>query len=151
MATLFNSYAHSDTSETERLLALLTPNLKACGLTNADIWIDRQIFVGEKWDSRIKAKLTESSGGLLMLSPAAIGSDYIRSVEIPYLIEKKLIPVALKLFDFDSQLPPELKPRQVFRHRTNGGNEICFSQCHGKAQQEAFAFALYQKIRDLLL
>lgn len=145
---LFVSYAHADQPLAGRLIADLRVHLQSCTATDCSLWIDRVILCGEAWDSEIKAALESSAMGLLLLSPAFRCSRYIQETELPVLLEKKCLPVGLKLLDLDTQLGEALQPLQLFRHEAPRKGPVFYSECTTTAQREAFAFGLYQQIRQ---
>jgi internalin A len=71
----FISYAHKD----ETLRVELDTHLKLLQVTGElDVWHDRSIAPGEKWEGTINENLERADVVLLLLSPDFIASDYCR-------------------------------------------------------------------------
>ncbi|HEX7314388.1 MAG TPA: FxSxx-COOH system tetratricopeptide repeat protein [Pyrinomonadaceae bacterium] len=88
--TVFISYAHSDNESSEpsnrwlnRLLEYLRPLVIQSRIST---WSDTEIEVGEQWDKSIKAQLQNANAAVLLISPAFLGSKYIRNSELPALL-----------------------------------------------------------------
>jgi hypothetical protein len=144
---LFRSYAHADFALVQCLNTRLLEHLGACTTLACDVWDDGQILIGEAWEAAIQGALGCSDAGLLMLSPAALASRYIKHAEIPALLPNgKLLIVGLKPVDFKTQLPPALAKLQIFRVRASRGQSLCYSECATAKQRDAFAFGLYQQL-----
>jgi tetratricopeptide (TPR) repeat protein len=88
--TVFISYSHNDNENADpskrwlnRLLEYLQPLLIQ---NRIGAWSDSEIEVGEQWDKSIKAQIQEASVAVLLISPAFLGSKYIRNNELPALL-----------------------------------------------------------------
>jgi len=149
---LFQSYAHDDFFPyVKGLMTELKHHFRACHTLDCTIWSDEDIGIGVDWDAAIKNALTTSNAGFLMVSPAALGSTYIRNIEIPSLLpNSKLLLVGLRPVDFRSQLPAALSRLQVYRHKTTTGEPRFYSECDTRRHKEAFAFGLYQELEKRL-
>ncbi len=148
---LFQCYAHKDHGDVQSLVERLKHHLAASTSLRVEIWSDRQILIGTAWDQVIKDAMTQAVSGLLLLSPAALASDYIQRVEIPTLLAaSKLLVVGLRPIDFATQLPPALKAIQVFQLKTSGGGERFYTQCRTRQQKDDFALGLYQALHNRL-
>ena len=79
---VFISYAHEDNASLDELLAHLADN------ENLDVWFDRQIVPGQKWDKEILTNLNSAEIVLFLVSEHFIGSEYIRKVEIEGAIRR---------------------------------------------------------------
>jgi len=82
---LFISYAHMD----EKWRARLKPNLELLqreGLI--EIWSDRQIVPGSKWDEEIQRKVAEAELYLFLMSTNLLNSDYVREKELPAALKR---------------------------------------------------------------
>lgn len=65
-------------------------------------WRDADILVGEKWHEAIQKALAQGDVGLLLISPAFLGSQYIQNHELPKLLKsgrKSVLPVLLQPID----------------------------------------------------
>lgn len=111
---LFISYAHEDEAFKDELLVFLNP-LKRSG--QIEIWNDKAIVVGDKWDDKIKAALDECELILFLLSPYFLASDYINDVEIIKAMERhkqgtlRLIPIMISDCDLSSHMIPGEKDK----------------------------------------
>lgn len=105
-AQIFISYAHIDNEGTDpskrwvdRLLAHLQP-LALNG--HAVAWSDKNIEIGEDWQSKIQESLESAKVAVLLASPAFLASEYIRSSELPVLFQRAsdhgviILPVILR-------------------------------------------------------
>ncbi|MBE0540888.1 MAG: TIR domain-containing protein [Verrucomicrobia bacterium] len=82
---LFISYAHAD----EKWRVRLKPNLELLqreGLI--EIWSDRQIIAGSKWDEEIQRKLNEAELYLFLMSTNLLNSSYVRDKELPAALKR---------------------------------------------------------------
>jgi len=95
----FISYSHKDEKLKDEFKAHLKPLTYEYGL---NLWDDREIDAGEQWEDEIIAHLERDSLIFLMISSAALDSDYIWQKEIPKAIlrhdvgEAIVIPVILR-------------------------------------------------------
>ena len=99
------------------------------------------LVAGERWDAAIQSKLVASQLGIVLVSPAAIVSQYIAVSELPKLLEKPIVPVMLRPIDLDRHDLRGLEHRQIFRYRARA-----FSELPARRHREAFAAALYAQI-----
>lgn len=97
----FTSYSHKDEELREELdvhLAVLKRH------PAIEIWNDRAIRAGDKWDEAISQELETADIILLLLSPRFLASQYIYDVEIKRAFERdndeqdhvRVIPILLK-------------------------------------------------------
>ena len=77
---LFVSYSHRDRRIRERLEIHLAP-LKQTA--NIEIWTDKEIGAGEKWETAIVASLSQATIAVLLLTADFLGSEFIQNKEIP--------------------------------------------------------------------
>ena len=85
----FVSYAHADEPLPERLLAELRKQLGACKDYHFVPWRDTGLLIGEKWHDEIQNAVRDCDFGLLLLSPAFLGSRYIGDHELPDFVNSK--------------------------------------------------------------
>lgn len=148
----FLSYAHDDGKLPEKLLAELDKQLRACKDFDFLRWQDTHILPGEKWHEEIQKAAKESDFGLLLISPAFLGSQYIGEHELPLFVsgEKPCVTVGLCRIDFANHDTKGLAESQLFLHSTPKGKvQKCFADCTGKHTAD-FALALYSQIKARL-
>lgn len=96
---IFFCYSHEDEELLNKLKAHLKP-LQRQGLI--DIWYDRDISAGTKWEKEIDKHLNEANIILLLVSPDFINSDYCYGVEMQRALERdksgeaRVIPIILR-------------------------------------------------------
>jgi len=96
----FVSYAHLDQKLAEKLLKLLRTQMAPSAKYEFDLWDDRAIIAGEKWRDEIQSALAESDIGLMLVSPAFLGSEFITAEELPVFVGNEARPA----------IPVELRP-----------------------------------------
>ena len=87
---VFISYAHSDEALVRKIVAIL----KRAGL---EVWDDSEILPGDNWAEQVAKALKESEAMVVLLTPEATRSRWVRR-EIEYALgekrySKRLIPV----------------------------------------------------------
>lgn len=87
---VFISYAHSDEALVRKIVAIL----KRAGL---EVWDDSEILPGDNWAEQVAQALKESEAMVVLLTPEATRSRWVRR-EIEYALgekrySKRLIPV----------------------------------------------------------
>lgn len=92
--TVFISYARSDNESSEpskrwlnRLLEYLQPLVIQDRIS---VWSDTEIEAGEQWEKSLKAQLLNANAAVLLISPAFLGSKYIRNNELPALLMRAM-------------------------------------------------------------
>jgi serine/threonine protein kinase len=80
---VFISYAHDDAAWKDAFVRMLGPAIER---GNISLWSDASIPVGERWSNEIDAALNSAAAGLLLVTPAFLDSDFIKSVELPRLL-----------------------------------------------------------------
>lgn len=81
--TLFVSYSHHDIQARERLVPALRSSVGEA------LWIDEhKLDYGDRFDDEIRAALERSLAGVLLISQHFFDSEYIKSKELPFLIEQ---------------------------------------------------------------
>ena len=97
--TVFISYSHKDEVWKDRLVTHLGV-LQQEGIL--DEWDDRRIGAGEDWYQKIEEVITRASVAVLLVSADFLTSKFIRSKEIPDLLERRdeeglrIFPVIIK-------------------------------------------------------
>lgn len=96
---IFFCYAHEDEPLLNKLKSQLSPLLRQ-GLI--EMWHDRNISAGTKWEEEIDKHLNEANIILLLISPDFINSDYCYGKEMKRALERdkrreaRIIPVILR-------------------------------------------------------
>jgi hypothetical protein len=79
---LFVSYSHQDA----RWLSHVETALKPLAF-HFDLWSDRKIAAGSKWQDEIRAALANCAGGILLVSPSYLASDFVGQHELAPLLK----------------------------------------------------------------
>lgn len=81
--TVFVSYSHHDASTKDRLEPALRSTIDEA------LWVDEhRIEYGDKFDDNIRDALERSLAGVLLISQHFFDSEYIRTKELPFLVEQ---------------------------------------------------------------
>lgn len=84
--TVFISYSHKDKGTLEKM----TPFLEAVPEVKKVLWFDQsEIDYGDRSDDEIRNGLAASRIGILLISPHFLNSEYIKTKELPFLIERE--------------------------------------------------------------
>ncbi len=148
----FVSYAHADEPLPEKLITELQKQLGACKDYDFRPWRDTGLLIGEKWHDEIQQAIRDCDFGLLLVSPAFLGSKYIGEHELPDFVngKKPCLPVALCKMDFKHQDLRGLKDSQIFRFQSGAGKTLrTFADCSGKLVGD-FAHELFRQITERL-
>jgi hypothetical protein len=160
--TLFVSYARANNLLAVKFLDRLRQQLEASKKYRYNFWRDSEILVGEPWHDEIQKAIEESELGVLLISPAFLGSQYIGRHELPRFVGKRrkgqkakpVIPVMLQPVDLDHQDLKGLREAQIFRlENPRTGQHKAYGECGG-ANRDRFAQLLFKQIEkrlDLLL
>ena len=149
----FVSYAHEDdeyaSSFMSKFQEITTPSLKYEYL----FWQDTEILPGEGWKEEISAALERCSLGLLLISPAFLGSKFIDEEELPKFVgdkAKPIVPVMLKMVNLKRHNLKGLDSSQIFRLKVEGNKDLkSFAQC-SPSQQSDFVSDLFDKVEARL-
>ncbi|HEX3151458.1 MAG TPA: COR domain-containing protein [Gemmataceae bacterium] len=129
--TVFICYSRSNVSQRKRLESELKILMNE-GLLAAQ-WHDRMIDPGDKWDDAIQNELAKTDVVIVLVSVAALSTDYITNREIPKALERrdagetKVIPVILEKCRWEgtalepiNALPEKAKPLTDWNPRSDG-------------------------------
>jgi hypothetical protein len=129
----------------EKFLEQATPSKKYAYA----FWRDTDILAGEKWPDEILKALMHCDLGLLLISPAFLGSQYISQLELPKFAGpggKPLIPIMLQPVDFERHDLKGLQAAQIFRlDRPRFRSPKSYGECMGP-QREQFAQELFRQV-----
>jgi hypothetical protein len=131
---VFVSYSHKDQNVRNTLETCLQP-LQQQGLI--DLWTDREITAGEKWERQIHDSLESADIILLLVSKEFVASDYCHDLEMIKAVERhkagevNVIPIILGDVDWNSApfgklqaLPRGGRPVMLWKDRDSAWNEV---------------------------
>lgn len=145
----FISYARTNKGLATGFLKRFREQVAASKKYKYEFWQDTKILAGEKWHDEIQEALKECDIGLLLVSPAFLGSEYIRKYELSEFVgddAKPLIPIMLQPVDFDRMDLKGLQHDQIFRLEDNRfRSPKPYDDCAGK-QCDRFAQKLFRQV-----
>ena len=146
---IFVSYARANRNLAVKFLEKFHEQAMASRNYQYSFWRDNQILVGEKWHDEIKAALEQCDLGLLLISPAFLGSQYIGEHELPGFMGNKPRPM-LQPVDPEYQDLKGLQMSQIFKlDRPGLRSSKSFGQCTGP-QRDEFAQELFKQVEARL-
>ena len=147
LVRMFLSFAERDAVVVGRLWELLAEATGVDRQYQFELWrFDEAILVGEDWDAQVRDALAVSEVGLLAVSNAFLGSEYITDVELRALVDvpgKRAIPVSVRRPSRHADLQ-RLAGKQIY------GYQQPFSEVRGLAGQEAWVNGLVDQIHQVL-
>ena len=150
---VFVSYARANRDLATRFLKKFKEQAAPSKRYQYVFWRDTDILVGEKWHKAIQKVLVQSDLGLVLISPAFLGSQYIQDHELPKLLKsggKSVIPVLLQPIDLDRHDLKGLQRTQIFRlDRPRFASAKAYGECSG-AQRDQFAMELFRQVEARL-
>ncbi len=85
----YASYDNSDENQEERWLDRLLQHLKPLDLEGlVATWNDTELTVGNDWRHEIRQAIEKAKVAILLVSPAFLASEFIRTEELPRLLQK---------------------------------------------------------------
>ncbi len=149
---IFVSYAHADDEYVEPFMngfkEMVTPSKKY----KFKFWQDPLILSGETWTQEIRNALERCSIGLLLVSPAFLGSPFITEEELPKFIgefSKPVIPVMLRKVNLKLHDLKGIGDTQLFRLKAGPNNYRSYAQC-GSSQRSDFVYELHEQVEARL-
>jgi hypothetical protein len=100
---VYLSYARRDTEYALRIVS----SLRTAGFT---IWMDQdELQVGDIWRDKIVQAIGEAGAMIVLLSSAAVASEYVRDLDIRTAVNADIpiLPLRIEDVNFD-QIPPEI-------------------------------------------
>lgn len=150
----FVSYAHANNSAKEAFMTLFAEQTAAAKHFDYQFWSDKDLQVGCDWRQSIATALNETDFGLLLISPAFLGSNFIVEHELPTYLNhegKPCFPVMLAPVDFQRHDLKGLQDKQIHRlYSADFKAPRAFNELKGKRKTE-FAQSLFAKVDDWLL
>ena len=150
---LFVSYARSNNPLARQFLDRFKEYVAPAKNYEYVFWQDSRILVGEEWHEAIREALERCDLGLLLISPAFLGSKYISKHELPKFIgnaAKPLIPILLRPIDFERFDLKGLKSRQIFRlEGEKFKSPKSYADCTSN-QRDRFVQALFREVERKL-
>lgn len=150
---LFVSYARSNRSLAGNFLDRYTEQAAASSSYIYKFWRDSDILVGEDWHEAIGRALQRCDLGLLLVSPAFLGSQYISEHELPRFVGSAatpVIPVMLQPVDFERHDLKGLKRHEIFRLDSERFKRPkAYGDCAGN-QRDRFVQVLFRRVEHKL-
>ena len=85
----YASYDNSSENQEERWLERLLQHLKPLDLEGlVTSWNDTELTVGSDWQFEIRGAIESARVAILLISPSFLASEFIRTEEIPRLLQK---------------------------------------------------------------
>lgn len=145
----FLSYAHADRALVEPFLRELEKQCGAAARHEYRVWRDGQILLGVRWREAIEAAIRECDFGLVLVSPALLGSKFVRDHELPHFVGERaarpVIPVGLGRVDFRHHDLRGLQEHQIFLK-----GDRSFGELRSAREKRDFAFELFTRIQERL-
>ena len=139
---VFVSYNHKDKRWLERLKVHLTP-LKQ---HNVDAWDDTRLKPGSKWRQEIQRAVNKANAAVLLISADFLASEFIRTNELPPLLEAAQEKGALILLIIVSPCLFQTEPELSQFHAVNDPSSSLVSVPEG--EQEAVFVRAAQALLD---
>jgi hypothetical protein len=151
--SVFVSYARANRDLATRFLKKFKEQAAPSRQYHYAFWRDADILVGEKWHEAIQEALAQCDVGLVLISPAFLGSQYIQDHELTKFLKsvgKSVIPVLLQPIDLDRHDLKGLQRTQIFRlDRPRFASPKAYGECSG-AQRDQFALELFRQVEARL-
>ncbi len=149
-ASFFVSYAHADTRLAKAFMDSFRQQATPSKAFDHRLWRDIALLVGEAWRHEIETALVESDFGLLLLSPAFLGSAFIKDVELPAMGTKPIFPVLLKDVDFKHHDLMGLDQAQIYFQTRQNGHRRAFQDCRDASAKDGFVLELFDQVERRL-
>lgn len=147
LVRMFLSFAGQDESLALRLWDQLAEAMVIDRVYEFQLWrSDNAILVGEDWDVRIRGALSEAEIGVVALSNAFLGSEYITGVELPALVDvpgKRVVPLLLRQVRKQADWRG-LKSKQIY------GYGRPFSEVRGVSARDVWVNGLATEVHRVL-
>jgi len=145
----FVSYAHTDDEYSSSFIDEFKEMSAPSEKYEYVFWQDTEILPGENWKEEIREALINCDLGLLLISPAFLGSNFIDAEELPKFAggkAKPIIPIMLKMVNLKRHNLKGLDSNQIFRVKVEGVKKLkSFAQC-SSSQRTEFVYELFDKV-----
>lgn len=152
--SVFVSYARKNKRVVDNFLEKFREQVSPSRRYEYSFWRDTDIEVGENWDEMIQEALNKCDIGLLLISPAFLGSKYIKNKELKKFCgkyAKPVIPVLLYPVDYVHHDLKGLREKQIFKlERSTFKKSKSYAECTGPNQRDLFAYELFKKVETKL-
>lgn len=149
----FVSYAHGNRQLAVGFIEKLIDHLRPSKAYDYRLWKDSGIIIGEEWEKQIIEARDKCDFGLLLVSPAFLGSKFVGEKELPHFVGKNRapsIPVMLQPVDLELHDLKGLKSLQIFRFMGRRFKEPrAYGECKSNARDD-FVLALFRAIEHKL-
>jgi hypothetical protein len=150
---LFVSYARANKNLAGRFLERYKGQVGASRSYHYVFCQDKDILVGEEWHDAIAHALEGCTLGLILISPALLGSQYVTEFELPRFIgngAKPVIPVMLQPVDLERHDLKGLASHQIFQLESERfRSPKAYGECTGN-QRDRFVRALFREVEEKL-
>jgi hypothetical protein len=147
LVRMFLSFARRDKALVVRLWDLLAEAAVIDRVYEFQLWrSDDAILDGEDWDARIRSALSVAEVGVVALSNAFLGSEYITGVELPALVDvpgKRVVPLLLRQVSKQADWRG-LKNKQIY------GYGRPFSEVRGTSARDVWVNGLMAEVHRVL-
>jgi internalin A len=116
---IFISYSSADRKLREIIEKELKVHLKSSKYRYQEIWTDKEIAIGDDWNTEIQDALKISDIGILLVSPKFLGSQYCSEDELKIMLDKRqnegylIVPILIRECNFSNNA--KLKAMQFFK------------------------------------
>lgn len=149
----FVSYSHKNRQLAESFIEKLIDHLRPSRAYDYRLWMDSGIIIGEEWEKQIIEARDKCDFGLLLVSPAFLGSKFVGEKELPHFVGNNRapsIPVMLQPVDLELYDLKGLKALQIFRFTGHRFKEPrAYGECKSNARDD-FVLALFRAIEHKL-
>jgi len=152
--TFFVSYARQNQRLAGEFIDSFNEVLNPSKAYEYHLWMDSAIPVGETWEEEIARALDDCDIGLLLLSPAFLGSRFISESELPRFVgqaAKPAVPVMLAPIDLALHDLQGLEANQIFRHMGKRYTEPrSYTECRTRVGRDEFLLSLFSAVESKL-
>jgi len=150
---IFVSYARANKKLKRKFLNGYKEQVNASRNYEYEFWQDGDILVGEAWHETILEALENCDLGLILISPAFLGSRYISEHELPKFVKsaaKPFIPIMLQPVDFERMDLKGINKHQIFRlEGERFKSPKSYGDCTGN-QRDRYVQSLFRKVEKRL-